>query len=136
MLGPIGTQELVVIFVLILLLFGAKKVPDIMKSFGEGMREFRKSSRDIMREFEDSAKTTSTTRPRPRPTTATRTAAIEPPEARANVATGSENKEAAEATTHADSTTDDSPKPDVPKEPQAVGAISSSESGTEGINTD
>jgi len=62
-LGPVGTQELVVILVIALLLFGAKKVPEMMKSVGQGVREFRKSSREIMREFEQE-----TMKPAPRRT--------------------------------------------------------------------
>jgi len=45
-LGGIGFPELVVIFVIILLLFGAKKLPDIAKSLGEGIKEFKKSMKD------------------------------------------------------------------------------------------
>ncbi len=45
-LGGIGFPELVVIFVIILLLFGAKRLPDIAKSLGEGIKEFKKSMKD------------------------------------------------------------------------------------------
>lgn len=66
-LGPIGTQELVIIVLLVLLLFGAKKVPEFMKAMGEGVREFRKSSREIMREFEEEASRPEPVRPIPPP---------------------------------------------------------------------
>ena len=58
----IGTPELVVILILALLLFGAQKMPEIMKSVGEGIREFRRAQREVMREFEEStrSRTTST----------------------------------------------------------------------------
>lgn len=65
--GPIGTQELIIIVLLVLLLFGAKKVPEFMKSMGEGVREFRKSSREIMREFEEEASRPEPVRPIPPP---------------------------------------------------------------------
>jgi sec-independent protein translocase protein TatA len=50
MLG-LGPGELVGIFVVILLLFGAKKVPEIMRGFGEGLREFKKASQDAVQEI-------------------------------------------------------------------------------------
>ncbi len=37
-----GPMELVLIFLVILLLFGAKRIPEILRSFGEGVREFKK----------------------------------------------------------------------------------------------
>lgn len=39
-----GTPELLIIGVIILLLFGAKKIPDLMKGLGSGIREFKKAS--------------------------------------------------------------------------------------------
>jgi TatA/E family protein of Tat protein translocase len=40
----LGTPEIVAIIVLVLILFGGKKIPEIMRGLGEGMREFRKAS--------------------------------------------------------------------------------------------
>lgn len=40
----IGTGELIVIFLVILLLFGGKKLPELAKSLGEGIREFKKAA--------------------------------------------------------------------------------------------
>jgi sec-independent protein translocase protein TatA len=40
----IGTGELIVIFCVILLLFGGKKLPELAKSLGEGIREFKKAT--------------------------------------------------------------------------------------------
>ena len=45
--GGIGIAELLVIFVIILLLFGAKRLPEIARSLGEGIKEFKKSVKDI-----------------------------------------------------------------------------------------
>jgi sec-independent protein translocase protein TatA len=39
----IGTTEVIVILVIVLLLFGAKKIPDLMKGLGSGIREFKKA---------------------------------------------------------------------------------------------
>jgi sec-independent protein translocase protein TatA len=47
MIGNIGMPELLVIFLFILIFFGSKKIPDIAKGLGQGMREFRKAMKDI-----------------------------------------------------------------------------------------
>lgn len=53
----LGTQELVIILIIVLLLFGAKRLPELGKSLAQGIREFRKSSKTIMEDDdEDSAK--------------------------------------------------------------------------------
>ena len=44
----IGGTELFFIFVIVLLLFGAKRVPEIARSFGKASREFKKAKSDIM----------------------------------------------------------------------------------------
>ena len=43
-MGRIGIPELVIILVILLLLFGAKKLPEIAKSIGDSLKEFKKSS--------------------------------------------------------------------------------------------
>lgn len=45
MLG-LGTSELLVVLVIVLVLFGGAKLPQMMKGLGEGMREFKKATRD------------------------------------------------------------------------------------------
>jgi sec-independent protein translocase protein TatA len=47
----LGTQEIILICIVILVLFGAKKIPDLMSGLGKGMREFKKASRDIETEI-------------------------------------------------------------------------------------
>ena len=47
MLGNIGMPELLVIFLFILIFFGAKKIPEIAKGLGQGMREFRRAMKDV-----------------------------------------------------------------------------------------
>lgn len=42
-MGNIGLGELLVILVIILVVFGAKRLPEIGKSLGEGLREFKKA---------------------------------------------------------------------------------------------
>jgi sec-independent protein translocase protein TatA len=48
----LGTGEMMFIAVVVLVLFGAKKVPELMKGLGTGIREFKKASRDIQDELE------------------------------------------------------------------------------------
>jgi sec-independent protein translocase protein TatA len=43
----LGTGEIIVIALVILVLFGAKKIPEMMQGLGKGIREFKKASRDI-----------------------------------------------------------------------------------------
>lgn len=51
----ISGQEVFIIMVVALLLFGAKKIPEVARGLGKGMREFRKATDDIKREITDSA---------------------------------------------------------------------------------
>lgn len=50
-----GGGEVVLIVVAILLLFGADKIPEFARTWGKGMREFRKAAEDIRRELESSS---------------------------------------------------------------------------------
>jgi len=43
-MGSFGTTELIIILILVLVLFGGRKIPEIMRGLGEGLREFRKAS--------------------------------------------------------------------------------------------
>ncbi|MCD6360178.1 MAG: twin-arginine translocase TatA/TatE family subunit [Armatimonadetes bacterium] len=43
-MGSFGTPELILILILVLVLFGGRKIPEIMRGLGEGLREFRKAS--------------------------------------------------------------------------------------------
>ena len=43
----IGFQELLLILFIVLILFGAKKVPELAKGLGNALREFRKAAKDI-----------------------------------------------------------------------------------------
>ena len=47
MFGGVGPWELVLVFVVVLLLFGAKRLPEIGSSLGKGIREFKSSFREI-----------------------------------------------------------------------------------------
>lgn len=43
----IGFREILLILVIILLLFGAKRIPEMMKAMGQGVKEFKKAAKDI-----------------------------------------------------------------------------------------
>ena len=48
----LGTGEILIILLIILLLFGAKKLPDLAKGLGRGISEFKKASSEIKEEVE------------------------------------------------------------------------------------
>lgn len=52
----IGGQEIIIILVFVLLLFGSKKIPDFAHMLGKGMREFRRATDEIKKEINESAK--------------------------------------------------------------------------------
>jgi sec-independent protein translocase protein TatA len=53
MLGDIGLPELLVIFVIVLVLFGPGKLPDVGKAIGEALRGFKKATRENEESIED-----------------------------------------------------------------------------------
>jgi sec-independent protein translocase protein TatA len=53
-MGNIGGWEIFWIVLVVLLLFGAKRIPDMMKSMGQGVKEFKKAARDITNVDDDS----------------------------------------------------------------------------------
>ena len=54
--GGIGWQEITIVLVIVLLLFGAKKIPEVMRSFGKGIKEFKKGMKSIQNELEEEDK--------------------------------------------------------------------------------
>lgn len=48
----IGTTQIILIVIVILLLFGAKKIPELMKGLGGGIKEFKNASKDEVEEGE------------------------------------------------------------------------------------
>jgi sec-independent protein translocase protein TatA len=47
LLGVLGTQEIVLIVIALLLLFGGKKIPELARGLGKGIREFKDASKGI-----------------------------------------------------------------------------------------
>lgn len=50
-IGAPGMQEMIVIFLIVLLLFGAKKIPELARGVGKGMGEFKKAKQEFEREI-------------------------------------------------------------------------------------
>ena len=48
----LGAPELILIFLVILVLFGAKKIPELAQGLGKGVKEFRKAMKDVQEEIE------------------------------------------------------------------------------------
>lgn len=53
--GILGGWELVLILAVVLILFGAKKLPELAKGLGQGIKEFKKASREVQEEFNHAA---------------------------------------------------------------------------------
>jgi sec-independent protein translocase protein TatA len=53
-----GGTELLLLFVIVLILFGARRIPEVAQNLGKGIREFKKSMREVQSEIDisDSAK--------------------------------------------------------------------------------
>lgn len=52
-MGSLGMQEIIVLFILALIIFGPRKLPEIGKSLGKGLQEFKKASNDLRRTWEE-----------------------------------------------------------------------------------
>src|SRR5439155_17900209 len=53
MLGNLGPMELIIILVIVLVIFGAKRVPEIGASIGKGIREFKRNLSDVDRQIKE-----------------------------------------------------------------------------------
>ncbi|MBK8088478.1 MAG: twin-arginine translocase TatA/TatE family subunit [Lacibacter sp.] len=58
LLGVLGTQEIILIVIAILILFGGRKIPELMKGLGKGIREFNDAKSNVRKEIEDSTNDT------------------------------------------------------------------------------
>jgi sec-independent protein translocase protein TatA len=52
-MGPLGFNEIMVILVIVLLLFGGKKIPELMRGLGRGVREFNDAKNNVRKELEE-----------------------------------------------------------------------------------
>ncbi|HKI58635.1 MAG TPA: twin-arginine translocase TatA/TatE family subunit [Trueperaceae bacterium] len=54
-LGSLGLPELLIILLVVLLIFGPRRLPDMAKGLGQSVREFRKGVKDMKEDFEAEA---------------------------------------------------------------------------------
>lgn len=55
LLGVLGTNEIIIILIIVLLMFGGRKIPELMKGLGKGVREFNDAKTNVKKEIEESA---------------------------------------------------------------------------------
>ena len=56
MFGNLGAPEINLILLIVLIFFGAKKIPELAQGLGKGMREFKKATRDVQEDIEKETK--------------------------------------------------------------------------------
>jgi sec-independent protein translocase protein TatA len=56
MFGNLGAPEIILILLIVLIFFGAKKIPELAQGLGKGMREFKKATRDVQEDIEKETK--------------------------------------------------------------------------------
>jgi sec-independent protein translocase protein TatA len=61
MFGNLGAGEIILIILVILILFGAKKIPELARGIGKGMSEFKKGLKDVEDEIKNSENETKKT---------------------------------------------------------------------------
>ncbi|GAB4022192.1 Sec-independent protein translocase subunit TatA/TatB [Spirosoma koreense] len=52
----LGGQEMIFIFLALILLFGAKKIPELARGLGNGIKEFKEATKDVRENIEDGLK--------------------------------------------------------------------------------
>ncbi len=57
-LGNLGPMEMFLILLIVVIFFGAKKIPELARGLGQGIKEFKKASSDIKQEIEEGVKET------------------------------------------------------------------------------
>ncbi|MBQ7361844.1 MAG: twin-arginine translocase TatA/TatE family subunit [Bacteroidaceae bacterium] len=55
-IGNIGGTEIIIIAIIILLLFGGKKIPELMQGLGKGVKSFKKGMKEIEEDVENAGK--------------------------------------------------------------------------------
>ena len=64
--GGVGWQEILVIVIVVLILFGGRKIPELARGIGRGMREFKREMRGVKEDLDEAMKEEDE-EPRPRP---------------------------------------------------------------------
>ncbi len=68
-MGPLGVPELIIIFIVALLVFGPRKLPELGKSLGRGLSEFRRASNELRNTLEEEVRAAEYEPPPPPPKT-------------------------------------------------------------------
>ncbi|MBX2992138.1 MAG: twin-arginine translocase TatA/TatE family subunit [Bacteroidetes bacterium] len=55
-MGNLGATEIILIVLVILVFFGAKKIPELAKGLGQGIREFKKATKDVSEGVDEEVK--------------------------------------------------------------------------------
>ncbi|HLD54584.1 MAG TPA: twin-arginine translocase TatA/TatE family subunit [Sediminibacterium sp.] len=55
-MGSLGFQELLIIGIVVLVLFGGRKIPEFMRGLGKGIREFNDAKNNVKKELEEGIK--------------------------------------------------------------------------------
>jgi sec-independent protein translocase protein TatA len=55
-MGSLGMQEIIIIFIIALIVFGPRKLPELGKTIGKGLAEFKKASNELKQTWEDEVK--------------------------------------------------------------------------------
>ena len=53
LLGIVGPWQIVLVVLVVLLMFGGKKIPELMKGLGKGISEFKKGKKDMEKDLDD-----------------------------------------------------------------------------------
>ncbi len=52
LIGPLGWQELIIVFFIILIVFGPRKLPEVAEAFGRSIQKFKRATREAREEIE------------------------------------------------------------------------------------
>lgn len=66
-LGPLGWQEIIVILIIVLILFGGRKIPELARGIGRGLREFKREVQGARQDFDEAVRTAESEEPPPEP---------------------------------------------------------------------
>ena len=72
-MGNLGFQEILLIAVVVLVLFGGRKIPEFMRGLGRGVREFNDAKNNVRKELEDGINETPRTSSNAKPQSTTTT---------------------------------------------------------------
>ena len=67
----LGGMEVVLILAVVLILFGAKKIPELAKGLGSGIKEFKKATKEVTDEIQNSSTENTASLPKPSPANTT-----------------------------------------------------------------